>query len=75
MSDRPAASIVHPVLRVLAGFGCIAFLVLGVLFFPLSGLPENPWRLATPLSAMIGAVVGAVFCGRLAATGRWPRKR
>ena len=66
MADEVPSGKAHPVLRILAGFGCLVFLALAVLFFPLGGLAEQPWRLSAP----VGAVVGAVFCGRVAATGR-----
>lgn len=66
MADEPPPGKAHPVLRLLAGLGCLVFVALGVLFFPLGGLAEEPWRLSAPL----GAVVGAVYWGRVAATGR-----
>jgi hypothetical protein len=69
MADEPEPGKAHPVLRLFAGFGCLVFLSLAVLFFPLGGLADQPWRLAAPL----GAVLGAVYCGTVAATGRAPR--
>ena len=70
MTDEPKPAKVRPVLRLFAGLGCLVFLALGVLFFPLEGLAKQPWRLSAPL----GAVVGAVYCGRIAATGRGSRR-
>jgi hypothetical protein len=69
MADGPEPRKTHPVFRLLAGFMCLVFLALAVLFFPLGGLAEQPWLLTVPF----GALVGAFYCGKVAATGRAPR--
>lgn len=66
MADELQPRKAHPLVRLLAGIGCMVFIALGVLFFPVAGLAEQPWQLSAPL----GAVIGAVFCGRVAVTGR-----
>ena len=66
MADELPPGKARPVLRILAGFGCLVFLAMAVLFFPLGGLADAPWTLTAPF----GAVVGAVYCGRIAAVGR-----
>jgi hypothetical protein len=69
MADKPEPGKTHPVFRLLAGLMCPVFLALAILFFPLGGIAEQPWRLAYPL----GAFLGAIYCGKVAATGRAPR--
>lgn len=56
-------------LRVVAALMFPVFLALVVLYFPLTGLPEQPWRIAP----VIGAALGATYCAMFAATGRKPK--
>jgi hypothetical protein len=60
MADEPEPGKAHPVLRLFAGFGCLVFLSLAVLFFPLGGLADQPWHCccyrAGPPLAMTGPV-------------------
>jgi hypothetical protein len=72
MADEAEPGKTHPVLRLLAGVGCLVFLALAVLFFPIYA--DGLWNWSRGLLAPFGAVVGAVYCGKIAVTGRASRR-